>query len=188
MHCDNCSHKLESTDKFCTKCGARVQSEAKTHSVAPVSEEKWWYRLMKVIYIILYVGSIAIVCGVAFSEMPRRSLDGDLSLIRCNNGKNYAPAKNSIDIYGDTLSTYDDQRARILCAYDTTSYYSRTAPSYKNYAFAPAYNKVDYGSWFLYSLLSLIITWAVLKLIRLSVRYIAFGSKPRWKSEFRSPF
>lgn len=174
-------------DKFCTKCGTRVHSEVKERPVASVSEAKWWYRLLKVVYIILYVGSIGLVCIIAFSGMPQRSLNGDLSIIQCNNGKNYAPAKNSIYIYSDSLSYSDDQDARILCAYDTTNYYSTylTAPSYKNYTFVPSYNEVGYGSWFFYSVLALLIDWLVLKLVRVGVQYVAFGNKPRWKEELK---
>ena len=186
MHCENCGNKLDNSDKFCTKCGTPVQLEGKEHiSKHSASEEKWWYRLLKVAYILLYVGSIGIVCIVAFSTMPHRTLDGNLSTIQCNNGKSYAPAENSIYVYGDSLSSYDDKNARILCAYDRTNYYSYTAPAYKNYTFVPSYNEADYGSWYFYSLLALFITWTILKLIRLGVQYVAFGSKPRWQKEFK---
>ncbi len=187
MHCDNCGNRLDSSDKFCTKCGTRVPSEVKEHPVAPISEEKWWYRLLKVVYIVLFVGSIGLTCVIAYAAMPQRTLDGNLSTIQCNNGKNYAPAKNSIYVYGDSLSYSDDQNARILCAYDTTNYYGTylTAPSYKNYTFAPVYNNTDYGSWFFYSVLWLALVWVVLKLVRIGVQYVAFGSRPRWKEEFK---
>lgn len=186
MHCQNCGHRLDASDKFCTKCGTAVHSEIKeqTHTSA-ASEGKWWYRLLKVAYILSYVFSIGLVLIISYSAMPQRTLDGNLSLIKCNNGTNYAPEKNSIYLYGDSLSSYQDENARILCAYDTTNYYRYTAPSYKNYTFAPYYIEPDYSSWFFYSLLALLITWSVLKLIRLGVQYIAFGHSPRWVKEFK---
>jgi polyferredoxin len=55
MYCENCGHKLDSLDKFCTKCGEHIQSVTKAHSTAAISDEKWWYRLLKVAYILLYL-------------------------------------------------------------------------------------------------------------------------------------
>ena len=188
MYCENCGHKMEGSDKFCTKCGTLFRPEGKEHnSATPISEEKWWQRLLKVIYILLYVGGIGLVCVISFSTMPHPTLDGNLSTIQCDNGKSYAPERNSIYLYGDSLSSYDDEHARILCAYDTTNYYSSNypAPSYKNYIFYPHLNTPDYTSWFFGSLLALFLTWLVLKLIRLGVQYVAIGSKPRWQKEFK---
>lgn len=54
MHCDNCGAALRSEDKFCTKCGAPVH-KATTAPVSSVSDEEWWYRLLKVVYILLYI-------------------------------------------------------------------------------------------------------------------------------------
>jgi len=186
MHCENCGASLRSEDKFCTKCGTPVHKAAAI-PVPSVSEEKWWYRLLKVAYILLYVISIGIVLVVSYSAMPHRTLNGDLSTIQCDNGKSYAPSKNSIYLFSETLSYSDDQDARILCAYDTTNYYSSyyRAPSYKNYTFYPHYDEADYSSWFFGSLVALLITWGVLKLIRIGVQYIAFGNKPRWGKEIK---
>ncbi len=186
MFCEKCGNKLDSSDKFCTKCGAPVHSESnKRIFITPASGEKWWYRLLKVAYILLYVGSIGVVCVAAFSSIPHRTLDENLSTIQCNNGKSYAPGNNSIYLYGDSLSSYDDEKARILCAYDRTNYYSYSAPAYKNYTFVPSYNEADYGPWFFYSLLALLMTWTILKLIRLGVQYVVFATKPIWKKEFK---
>ena len=61
MNCENCGNKLDSSDKFCTKCGTQVHSEVKEHPVAFVSEEKWWLRLLSVAYIVLYLPLLIIV-------------------------------------------------------------------------------------------------------------------------------
>lgn len=188
MYCKNCKQKLDKADKFCTGCGTAVQNSNTLPQTATTPQpEKWWYRLLKVIYIIVFVASIAITCVIAYSTLPQKTLDGNRSTIQCNNGKNYAPAKNSIYLYSDSLSTYDDQHARILCAYDTTNYYSTywTAPSYVNYTFVAVYNDAPYTSWFFYSILALAIVWVLLKLVRVGVQYVAFGNKPYWKSEFK---
>jgi hypothetical protein len=52
MHCENCGHKLETSDKFCTKCGTAAPGVVAAPSI---SDESWWYRLLKVIYILLYI-------------------------------------------------------------------------------------------------------------------------------------
>ena len=188
MYCENCGKKLESSDRFCTGCGTPAHSKNTKHLPnAPTAEEKWWYRLLKVVYILLYVGSIGLVFIISYSTMPYATLDGDLSIIQCDNGERYAPSKNNIYLYSwsKNLSDGDDQDARILCAYHTTNFYSHAAPTYKNYTFYPHFNTPDYGSWVWYSLLALVVVWAVLKLIRLAVQYVALGSRPKWHKEFK---
>lgn len=53
MFCENCGNKLKEGYKFCTKCGHSNPSEVKDEPV--LSDEKWWSRLAKVIYIGLYL-------------------------------------------------------------------------------------------------------------------------------------
>ena len=58
MYCENCGNKLDESDKFCTKCGHSItltQAKASAQQVAFLLNEKWWWRLFKVIYIILYI-------------------------------------------------------------------------------------------------------------------------------------
>lgn len=65
MNCDNCGNKLDSSDKFCTKCGTRVDD--KPHlATSDVSNEKWWLRLLKVGYILLYIPLIITVIATWF--------------------------------------------------------------------------------------------------------------------------
>ena len=188
MYCEHCGTKLEQGYKFCTKCGLPMRAEkTPSHASVVIVDERWWHRLLKVAYILLF--AITIGTGLIFSyvSMPYRTLNGALSSIACNNGKSYAPEKNSIYLYGDTLSSTNDEHARILCAHDTTNYYSYKypAPSFKNYTFKPIYNEPDYGSWFFSSLFALFVTWSIVKLIRLGIQYIAFGYRPRWVEEFK---
>lgn len=75
MFCTECGNKLRDDEKFCTNCGKshdnlgenkpvqRVAStkevqpsiSIKTQTPSPVTEERWWERLFKVIYIFSYI-------------------------------------------------------------------------------------------------------------------------------------
>lgn len=56
MYCENCGHKLDSAHRFCTKCGVSVSFGKDTRVVVSSTlDDKWWYRLLKVGYILLYV-------------------------------------------------------------------------------------------------------------------------------------
>ncbi len=65
MFCEHCGNKLDISYKFCTKCGQLVFSaQTKTTAIkqpALTLNDKWWYRLLKVIYILLYVPLLGII-------------------------------------------------------------------------------------------------------------------------------
>lgn len=65
MYCENCGNKIDSTYKFCTKCGNPAVLEVKNHPVTQqvpaVSNDRWWQRLLKVVYIFLYLQILWIV-------------------------------------------------------------------------------------------------------------------------------
>lgn len=188
IFCHKCGNKLETTDGFCQSCGAKivVASENKHASVHKSLkrtdlEKKAWYRALKVIYIVIIVIAVLAIGAVSWSSKPEKSLDGEKSIIACNNGKSYAPSRNSIYLYGEDLSFYDDEHARILCKYDSTSYYSSYFSGYieKNYTFNPVYEDMKYGSWIGYTILAFFILWLVSYLIKIGFFYIAIGEKPK---------
>lgn len=55
MYCENCGHKMDGSHKFCTKCGSPMRQDKIPVSAAAISDEKWWLRLLKVAYILLYL-------------------------------------------------------------------------------------------------------------------------------------
>lgn len=149
-------------------------------------EEKWWYRLLKVAYILLYVLSVVFVVAVSASELPQRYIDDTTTSIRCNSGSTYLLNQNSIYVFGDTLSSVQDKDARILCAYGSTNFYafySYTIP--QNYTFTPHYIEPNYGAWLAESILFLLIVLVFLKLVRIGVLYVMLGARPSWIKEFR---
>jgi len=57
MFCEQCGNPLKEGHKFCTKCGnSNTPGVATKTSQGPHPfDQKWWFRLMKVIYITLYI-------------------------------------------------------------------------------------------------------------------------------------
>lgn len=121
MNCTNCGDKTKEDASYCTSCGGETKEmkEGDTN----LSEDKWWYRVLKVVYIALYLPLLSIVPGVW---------------------------------------------------YDTTPYYSSSAGEYIG----------SYAEAFLYSLITLLVYLAVVRLIKITVLYIISGDKPEWKKEF----
>lgn len=66
MYCENCGNKNDGSHKFCTKCGRPTVSDSafsQTIKRNPVRslDERWWHRLLKVVYIFLYIQILWIV-------------------------------------------------------------------------------------------------------------------------------
>lgn len=129
MYCENCGNKLDTSHKFCTKCGhSAASTDSKiTKQNHSTLDERWWHRLLKVLYIIAYLPLLLIIPLV----------------------------------WSENSSSYD--------------YYSRTYTD-------------TIGEAFWYSLLTLVIYMAVVRLIKIAVLYIAVGRKPEWKKEFKKLF
>ncbi len=125
MYCEHCGTKLEQGYKFCTKCGhstVPTQPSAKTiMQQTSTLNQKWWYRFLKVLYVVAYL-PLLIIIPLVWSE-------------------------NSYS-YGGGSS----------------------------------------GETFWYSLLTLVIYMAVVRLIKLAVLYVAIGRRPEWKKEFKKLF
>jgi predicted nucleic acid-binding Zn ribbon protein len=188
MHCENCGNKIETFDKFCTKCGHAV-AQLKKNEKRTNLEQKAWYRAFKIVYILAVIIVLVIISIIAWSAKPERTIDGYKSTITCDNGASYAPSKNGIYIYGDTLTLSEESNIKVLCAYNSTDYYSHNGYLIgKNYTFNTVYEDTNSGSWFLYSVLAYLIALLVFKLIRISFFYIAIAEKPRWGEEYSKFF
>jgi len=73
MFCENCGNKLKEGHKFCTKCGHSNVQEIKEKKAPVLSDEKWWHRLSKVLYVLLYLPLLILVPLVWSENTPRYS-------------------------------------------------------------------------------------------------------------------
>lgn len=131
MYCENCGNKNDGSHKFCTKCGhPTVSASSATPTVKKGSatslDERWWHRLLKVVYIFLYAQILWIVPVV------------------------WSVNSTSWSYYG---------------GYEDTT-----------------------GTAFWYSVLAIAIFVVVLRLIKLTVLYIALAQKPVWRDELKKLF
>lgn len=69
MFCDKCGHQLNN-ERFCPNCGQEIyHTKIETVHIL-VSQDKWYIRLAKVIYIALYIPLPFVFCGVWTSNTP----------------------------------------------------------------------------------------------------------------------
>ncbi len=65
MFCENCGNKNDGSYKFCTKCGhptvSSVASSDTKRNFTATLDDRWWHRLLKVAYIILYIPLLGII-------------------------------------------------------------------------------------------------------------------------------
>lgn len=62
MFCEECGNKIKDGHKFCIKCGYSIVSNSPENKKRElVDNEKWWHRLLKVLYIISYIPLLIII-------------------------------------------------------------------------------------------------------------------------------
>jgi hypothetical protein len=63
---------MSDTHKFCIKCGNSTSTSkekfAKSELDHSIPKDKWWYRLLKVIYVVSYLPLLGIIPGVWMSN------------------------------------------------------------------------------------------------------------------------
>lgn len=71
MYCEHCGEKLEQGYKFCTKCGhstVPLQTKIAAADQPTLSlNDKWWHRLLNVLYIVSYL-LLFVIIPVVWSE------------------------------------------------------------------------------------------------------------------------
>lgn len=127
MFCENCGNTIQHGHKFCMKCGQPINTHMPNQSIIADHDQVWWFRMAKVIYIVLYIPLPFVLWG--------------------------AWAANS----------------------ESYNYYTRTYTS-------------TAGNAFWYSLITLIIYVVILRLLKITFLYIAFGQKVQWHKEFKKFF
>ena len=135
MFCENCGNKIQDGHKFCIKCGHLATenlSRSSEKSQNTNNNERWWHRLLRVLYIVAYLPLLGIIPAVWSSYVP-------------------------------------------YCTHYT-------------YTYSNNYCSGSYAESFWYSLLTLVIYFVVLRLIKIATLYIVKGRKPEWKKEFKKLF
>lgn len=92
MFCTNCGNKIKEEEIFCTNCGNSSSSkleENNNHQIRIVKDEKWWHRLLKVLYIIGYM-PLLIIIPIVWSEN---------SCYYCSNGDSFWYSVLTLVIY-----------------------------------------------------------------------------------------
>lgn len=68
MFCEHCGNKINNSDKFCTKCGKSVTSSRSNPPLA--LNDKWWHRLLKVLYATAYLPLLIVIPLVWSANEP----------------------------------------------------------------------------------------------------------------------
>jgi len=74
MHCENCGNKIIESHSYCANCGKQVGADINSQVSPNINTKslshlktKWWYRLIKVIYLICLAISLLFVVLVSYS-------------------------------------------------------------------------------------------------------------------------
>jgi hypothetical protein len=160
------------------------------------AEKKWWYRLIKIIFIILIFVSLLPIIAIYFDYKPEiNNYDSSYSL-KCNDGRQRGNFNGKELSYFPNIS-YDnsyynkerfktlDTMARLVCSYKETGDEFRKIYESKNYVVPSIQNyeiirtkTLYYGSWWnvvSYSLLNIVIVIFVFSLLRAVFFYVAFA-------------
>jgi hypothetical protein len=72
MFCKNCGKENKEDSKFCIACGNSLIEESISNKNQPKNtlSEKWWYRLFKVTYILMYIPLLVIIIATWYSNKP----------------------------------------------------------------------------------------------------------------------
>jgi len=72
MFCEKCGSKIKAGYQFCTDCGYSSSEvvQNRNASVGRNTDERWWHRLLRVIYILTYLPLLGIIIAVWSSYAP----------------------------------------------------------------------------------------------------------------------
>lgn len=139
-------------------------------------KEKWYYRLIKVIYVFVFSFSIIIFPGIAFwDHKPEKFFDSTKSTITCIDANKKYKA-SAVGIFDDYRTEYDTKKIKDFCR-EATDFF---APNAK-YNFG-IFDRNDQfhteGGWFVatgYGILALVMTFIVFELFRRIFFYVITG-------------
>lgn len=137
---------------------------------------KWWYRFLKVAYIILLVTAITLgISGIYSSSNP--VYDGNKSYIQCENGKSFILNEHGFFAPGGVLSIYSDDRASQLCINVTEeNQLDLSGETNGNYRLVMHYSERDWSSVVMYSIFVIVSNFVIFEIVRRVFYYIVLGS------------
>jgi len=161
-------------------------------------EAKWWFRLVKVAYVLLAIIALIIMVALFWDERPYQTVDNKKSYIQCDrdvaSNLIYYLDKNGWNqwgqVYGDevTLSYSDDQEIRKTCARPLDENTGKPKTSFwddvfldnqpLNYKFYPYLEtKGSYGKWVRGAIICLAVFYLFYRLLIELFYYVVTGKR-----------
>ncbi len=132
-----------------------------------ILEKKLRYRLLKVIYFtVLLLLLVAVI--IWLNESYDRKFSNDLSYIQCSNWTIYNLSTNSVYLYSDYISSYDEEKFTNWC--------NQNGKNDNTFKLVSRYTEKDWTSIFKYSILCLIVMFLVTEILKRILYYIVLGA------------
>lgn len=108
--------------------------------------EKWWWRALKVAYILVWLAAFSLIGIIAFTNRPQTTQDSNEVIIKCESGKSYRHTLANY-FFGrePNWSKEEVEQLKRLCAYGDNDTLDSPAIAENNFTYELAYN--NYGSW-----------------------------------------
>ena len=108
--------------------------------------EKWWWRALKAIYVLVWLATFSLIALTAYSSRPYTTQDNYYIGINCNSGQSYKHFLAD-SYYGDkpTFTNEEVDQLNRLCAYGKNASPDSPAITETNFKYDILYN--NYGSW-----------------------------------------
>lgn len=144
-----------------------------------MSENKAWYRLLKVIYILVWIIAFIIIGFITYLQHPYSSINYYKIGYTCNSGKSWEfyPTNSVYDLTNPGFTDSDEENVRKTCEYgvdykNNTQQLSAPLPA-KNYTLYFIYD--NYGSsngmgWALF--ISFFVLFIVIEGVKSAILYI----------------
>jgi len=143
---------------------------------------KWWYRLLKVLYLLFAALMLLVIITVTVDEFSP-SFDDEASYVQCNDGRQFPVDK--VGMYSDYITFENDEFFRFWCATtffdkpDGTKGYSineGASINAKNYTFVAKETSRDWVATIGYSFLAIVIVALITEILRRILYYIILGT------------
>ncbi|MES2225294.1 MAG: hypothetical protein V4480_00605 [Patescibacteria group bacterium] len=142
---------------------------------------KWWYRLLKVLYIILALIILGVsIALIVVSNAPE--FDNKASYVQCDDGRTFPVDK--IGMYSDFVDSYNDRNFRTWCATTLVEEngvqklkpINGFVPDEKNFTFVAKETARNWMGTIGYSVIALVVVLLLSELLRRMFYYITLGS------------